>query len=242
MIPISFGFYFDIALVCAVVLIVFACVRRGFVRMLLSIVSVIVALAVAFMATGLFARPIARAASGATERFLVHQASRFLPDESALDTIVSMSDKVVTVVRAVLAKMDAGGASGANGAGDVGDAGGASPAADVTAEPLHELSYGISLAFYGFILFSLLFALSLAILRVLIDRLAFIERIPIVGVLDSSLGMVFGLIIGIFVLFLPVIFLVTAVPKVLGSGFAVPADVFSGSYLMRLTYALYPFK
>ncbi len=237
MIPISFGFYFDIALVCAVVLIVFACVRRGFVRMLLSIVSVIAALAVAFMATALFARPIARAASGATERFLVHQASRFLPDESALDTIVSMSDKVVTVVQAVLAKMDAGGAN------DTGDAGGASPAAaDATAEPLHELSYGISLAFYGFILFSLLFALILAILRVLIDRLAFIERIPIVGVLDSSLGMVFGLIIGLFVLFLPVIFLVTAVPKVLGSGFAVPAEVFSGSYLMRLTYALYPFK
>ncbi|MEA4823207.1 MAG: hypothetical protein VB111_03730 [Clostridiaceae bacterium] len=236
MIPISFGFYFDIALICAVVLIVIACVRRGFVRMLLSIVSVIVALAVAFTATALFARPIARAASAATQRFLVHQTSRFLPDEDALDTLVSMSDKVVTVVQAVLAKMDAGDTDEESTAAvDTGAEG-------EPEEPLHELSYGISLIFYGFILFSFLFALVLAILRVLIDRLAFIERIPIVGVLNSSLGMVLGLIIGGCVMFLPVIFLVTVIPKVLGSGFTIPADVFSGSYLMRLTYALYPFK
>ena len=88
----------------------------------------------------------------------------------------------------------------------------------------------------------MLFSLILAILRVLIDRLAFIDRIPIVGALDLSLGLILGLAAGVVVLFLPVIVMETLIPRVLGSGFAVPAEVFSGSWLMRMTYALYPFK
>ncbi|MDY3285975.1 MAG: hypothetical protein SOX31_05310 [Eubacteriales bacterium] len=238
MIPISVGFFLDIALICVVLLVVYVCARRGFVRLLLSGVSVLVALAVAFAGTAALARPIAGAASGAMERFLVHQTSRFLPDEDALDTIVSMSDKVVTVVRAVLEKMDRGSDDAEEAAAETA----ADETQDAESEPLRELAYGISLALYGFLLFAVLFSLILAILRVLIDRLAFIERIPIVGALDLSLGLILGLAAGVVVLFLPVIVMETLIPRVLGSGFAVPAEVFSGSWLMRMTYALYPFK
>ena len=172
------------------------------------------------------------------ERVLVPQTSRFLPDEDALDTIVSMSDKVVTVVRAVLEKMDRGSDDAEEAAAETA----ADETQDAESEPLRELAYGISLALYGFLLFAVLFSLILAILRVLIDRLAFIERIPIVGALDLSLGLILGLAAGVVVLFLPVIVMETLIPRVLGSGFAVPAEVFSGSWLMRMTYALYPFK
>ncbi len=229
----SIGIFPDIVMICIVLLVVYVCARRGFVRLTLSVVSIAVAAAVAVAGTGCLAPKIAQSASPAMERFIVHQTSRWLPDEDALDTIVSMSDKVVTVVRAVLEKMD----SGEDTAGDTGDA--EDPAEEK--EPLAQLAYGVSLGLYGFLLFCVLFALVLAVLRVLIDRLEFIERIPIVGTLDTTLGILCGAALGVVVLFLPVFVLVTLVPRVFGSGLTVPEDLFELSRLLAWTRALYPF-
>ncbi len=221
------GLFFDIALLCLVALTVFICIRRGFVRVVLTLLALVLAAGIALGVTNLLADPVADKATPAMERFIVHQSSRFLPDEDALDTIVSMSDKVVSVVRAVLQRM---GGDDAAEAADIGPQ-----------EALTALAHGLAFTFYGFLIFILVFALVFAVLQTLVERIR-PDNWQIFGIADTALGVALGIVLGTAVLFLPVILLVTAAPKALGGGLAVPKDVFRSSRLLQWTYSLYPFK
>ncbi len=221
------GVFFDIALLCLVALTVFVCIRRGFVRVVSSLAALALAALIALGVTSVLAEPVADKATPAMERFIVHQSSRFLPDEDALDTIVSMSDKVVSVVRAVLQRM---------GGDDAAEAEDIEPQEALTA-----LAHGLAFAFYGFLIFVLIFALAFAVLQTLVEHIR-LEKFPVFGAANTALGVLLGIILGTLVLFLPVILLVTAAPKALGGGLSVPKDVFRSSRLLQWTYSLYPFK
>ena len=221
------GLFIDIALLCLVALTVFVCVRRGFVRVVLTLLALALAAGIALGVTHLLADPVADKATPAMERFIVHQSSRFLPDEDALDTIVSMSDKVVSVVRAVLQRM---------GGDDAAEAAESGPQEALTA-----LAHGLAFTLYGFLIFILVFALAFAVLQTLVERIR-PEKMGVFSIADTALGVLLGIILGTLVLFLPVILLATAAPKVLGGGLTVPKDLFRSSRLLQWTYTLYPFK
>lgn len=220
-----FGFFLDIILICLFALIIYICVKRGFVRMTLSGLSFIAAVGLALGLTSLIAPPITRALTPAMQKFIVHQASRILPDEQALDTLASASDKVITVVRAVLNKMNMGADS-----------------LDTERDALYELSYGIAYGLYSLILFALSFAAFRALMRILIERMNFIERIPLVGVVDSTLSVMMGIFICIFILFIPAIVCLSIVPNILGSSFNGSELFYGESLLLRFTYMIYPFR
>ncbi|MGI6336512.1 MAG: CvpA family protein [Eubacteriales bacterium] len=214
----------NIIIICVFALIVCVCIRQGFTRILLSAVSLLVALLFAVLVTALLAKPIARAAQDATERFIVHQAQRYLPDENALDTIVSTSDKVVTIMQAVINKMN----------------GGKTPDVPDTHTSLQKVAYIAALTVYGFLMFVVTFSLALAILKVLAERLEASERLPGLGRLDTVLGAAVGVVLGFCVVMLPIAVMVTVLPKVIG--FRASSEVFQGAFMLRLLYALYPFK
>ena len=226
--PISFGVFLDIALICLALLAVFVCLRLGFVRLVLTLVAAAAAIGVALLGTQLLAGPVADAATPAMERFIVHQGTRLLPDEDALDTIVSMSDKVVTVVRAVLVRM-----SGED-AEEVEEE-------DEPREALTQMAHGAAVAFYSFLIFVVLFSLVFSVLRMLVERVDVSRVLPLVGTADRILGLLAGLLIGAVVIFLPVILLRSAAPKLLRGALSVPEDLFSVSALLRLTNSLYPY-
>ena len=225
--PIGFGLYLDIALICLALLAVFVCVRKGFTRLVLTLIAAAAAVFVAMLGTQLLAGPVSDAATPAMERFIVHQGTRLLPDEDALDTIVSMSDKVVTVVRAVLVRM---------GGEDTGE-----EAEEEDTEPLTQMAHGLAVGFYSFLIFIVLFSLVFSVLRMLVERIEPARVLPFVGITDRVLGLLVGLALGVVVLFLPVILLKTVVPKLLHGALNVPEDVFSVSALLRLTHSLYPY-
>ena len=226
--PISFGVFLDIALICLALLAVFVCLRLGFVRLVLTLIAAAAAIGVALLGTQLLAGPVADAATPAMERFIVHQGTRLLPDEDALDTIVSMSDKVVTVVRAVLVRM-----SGED-AEEVEEE-------DEPREALTQMAHGAAVAFYSFLIFVVLFSLVFSVLRMLVERVDVSRVLPLVGTADRILGLLAGLLIGAVVIFLPVILLRSAAPKLLRGALSVPEDLFSVSALLRLTNSLYPY-
>ena len=226
--PISFGLFLDIALICLALLAVFVCMRLGFVRLVLTLVAAAAAIGMALLGTQLLAGPVADAATPAMERFIVHQGTRLLPDEDALDTIVSMSDKVVTVVRAVLVRM-----SGED-AEEVEEE-------DEPQEALTQMAHGAAVAFYSFLIFVVLFSLVFSVLRMLVERVEVSRVLPLVGTADRILGLLVGLFLGAVVIFLPVILLRSAAPKLLRGALSVPEDVFSVSALLRLTNSLYPY-
>ena len=226
--PISFGLFLDIALICLALLAVFVCMRLGFVRLVLTLVAAAAAIGMALLGTQLLAGPVADAATPAMERFIVHQGTRLLPDEDALDTIVSMSDKVVTVVRAVLVRMSGEDAE----------------EVEEEAEPreaLTQMAHGAAVAFYSFLIFVVLFSLVFSVLRMLVERVEVSRVLPLVGTADRILGLLVGLFLGAVVIFLPVILLRSAAPKLLRGALSVPEDVFSVSALLRLTNSLYPY-
>ncbi len=79
------------------------------------------------------------------------------------------------------------------------------------------------------ILFFLFYALILAVLRVLIDSLSFLGRMPIIGPVNTLLGLVVGVFAGYALIALPVWALHDLLPSILGDIDLLSADTLAKS-------------
>lgn|GEM_PF-1427887 len=221
----NFGICLDIILICLMALIMYLFMKKGFIRVTLSGLSFLISLGVSFLVTRLLAGFLANCLTPFTQRFIIKQSTRILSGENAMDTLTSASDKVMTIIHAVLKKIN--------------------PEAVVNAaeqDSLYELSYGITYGFYSFLLFAVLFSLFFTLMRLLHAKIPLLKRFPVLKVADSSVSLIVGIIVCIIVMFIPAIFMFTILPSVLGSDFSMPENLFKGSLLLRLTYFLYPFR
>lgn len=102
------------------------------------------------------------------------------------------------------------------------------------------LAYMIARLWVGVLVFALGFAVSYAVLRVLINQLDFIDRIPVVGPVNTVLGGLMGAVGGLILLMVPIV----AVTKIGGKlfGMEIRADFFAGSRVLGALARFWPGK
>jgi len=202
----------DIILAAIFVYCVYIGARNGFVRSVLSLVSTVVSLVLAFTLVGSFSNTIAdKYITPAVSSLLGEKVEETLGDsgDDLASTIVTVSDKVVSIVDEFI--------SGEEKAEDE------NKSAEKEAEEvgMDGLIVGISSvigrSLTAFVLFVLLFALINAILKVAIDQLRFVNKIPIIGPVNITLGLILGAATGVVFLYVPVWVILDFLPELLNA-------------------------
>lgn len=202
----------DIILAAIFMYCVYIGARNGFVRSVLSLVSTVVSLVLAFTLVGSFSNTIAdKYITPAVSSLLGEKVEETLGDsgDDLASTIVTVSDKVVSIVDEFI--------SGEEKAEDENES------AEKEAEEvgMDGLVVGISSvigrSLTAFVLFVLLFALINAILKVAIDQLRFVNKIPIIGPVNITLGLILGAATGVVFLYVPVWVILDFLPELLNA-------------------------
>jgi len=231
----------DIVLLAIFILIVFSCAHKGFVRTLMSLAALIAAFVLANMfSAGLAGSITDRWAAPRMERFLTEKVSEYLPEDT-LDTFINMGDKALSMIQGILSGDEDDTAADETAGVSRDD----SARADLSEEEdnsLQKVSHTLAYALVRCLLFAVLLALLYAVLRALVESLSFIDRIPIVGTLDALLGVALGIVLGLLVLCIPLVITVNILPDILGGVLTVPESFYEDSTVLRILYAVYPFK
>ena len=226
----------DIVLLAIFILIVFSCAHKGFVRTLMTLAALVAAFVLSNSASIALADPITeRWAAPRMETFLTEKVSEYLPEDT-LDTFIDMGDRALGMIQSMLS------ASDEDEAEETGVSRTEKDTKDKDANSLQQVAHTLAYALVRWLLFAILLALFYAILRALVENLAFIDRIPIVGTLDALLGVVLGIAIGLVVLFIPLIVTVNILPDILGGALEVPETFYKDSIVLNVLYTVYPFK
>ena len=225
----------DIVLLAIFVLIVFSCAHKGFVRTLMSMASLIAAFVLANLFSAALAGPITEHwAAARMESFLTEKVSAYLPEDT-LDTFIDMGDKVLEMVQGILSGDDEDAGASREDTQDKADT-------QDKGNSLQQVAYTLAHALVRCLLFAVLLALLYAVLRALVEGLSFIDRIPIFGTLDALLGVALGILLGLLVLCIPLVITVNILPDILGGALTVPESFYQDSTVLRILYAVYPFK
>ena len=202
----------DIILAAIFVYCVYIGARNGFVRSVLSLVSTVVSLVLAFTLVGSFSNTIAdKYITPAVSSLLGEKVEETLGDsgDDLASTIVTVSDKVVSIVDEFI--------SGEEKAEDENK----STEKEAEEVGMDGLIVGISSvigrSLTAFVLFVLLFALINAILKVAIDQLRFVNKIPIIGPVNITLGLILGAATGVVFLYVPVWVILDFLPELLNA-------------------------
>ncbi len=207
----NYGILIDVILVVLFCGCVYLCARSGFVKTVATCIAVLIAAGSAWFLTARLSPYVARAmVNPLIERSLERSIEKHV-SEDAMGTLDSAVDTVESVIEKVREKLQ----------GEEDEETADAEAETVTDSDEEEtaaskVTNAIGGAVTKFILFFLFFALILAILRVLIDSLSFLDRIPIVGPLNSALGFVLGLLVGFAVIAFPIWAVLRLVSPILG--------------------------
>jgi len=202
----------DIILAAIFVYCVYIGARNGFVRSVLSLVSTVVSLVLAFTLVGSFSNTIAdKYITPAVSSLLGEKVEETLGDsgDDLASTIVTVSDKVVSIVDEFISgeeKAEDENISAEKEAEEVGMDG-----------LIVGISSVIGRSLTAFVLFVLLFALINAILKVAIDQLRFVNKIPIIGPVNITLGLILGAATGVVFLYVPVWVILDFLPELLNA-------------------------
>ncbi len=221
----------DIILVAIFAYCVYIGARNGFVRSVLSLVSTVVALCLTFAIVGGFSNAISdRYIAPAVSALIGEKVDETLGDsgDELASTIVKASDKIVSIVSDMISddKEQEDAASKED-----------SSSEDTELDGIDGLvtsvSSMISHSLTAFILSILVFALINAILKVAIEHLDFVNKIPVVGPVNITLGVILGAITGFVFLFIPVWVLLTFLPELLNSEPFFSIDEISQSHVLK---------
>lgn len=203
----------DIILAAIFVFCVYMGARNGFVRSVLSLVSTVVSLVLAFTIVGSFSNTVAdKFVTPAVSTLLGEKVDETLGEsgDDLASTLVSVSDKVVSMIDEVVNP-------------DQDKTETETPSSEKEEEDLGmdglvtSISSVISRSLTAFVLFVLLFALINAILKVAIDQLSFVNKVPIVGPINITLGLILGAATGAVFLFIPVWVILDFLPELLNA-------------------------
>ena len=255
----SAALIFDILLGAIFLFCVYTGAKNGFVRAVASLVATVISLVIALTVTSHFAKPL-------SDRLFVPGLTQFFEDRIAdgmmgaglesMDTLLSISDKLIEGAEGIFhldgeedsaddgAAADAAQEDTAQSAqdGETSDDGtqnGEAVAASATLGLSQTVASAFGNAFSSFIMFFIVFALVLAVLRVLIDQLRVLDRIPIVGTVNMLLGLGLGAATGLFFLFVPVWLVLSFIPSVFHADNLIPPELLQESYILNFIAGIY---
>jgi len=257
----STALIFDILLGAIFLFCVYTGAKNGFVRAVASLVATVISLVIALTVTSHFAKPL-------SDRLFVPGLTQFFEDRIAdgmmgaglesMDTLLSISDKLIEGAEGIFHlgitenSEDDGGAAdaaqedmaqslqGGEASDDsTQDADGEAVAASATLGLSQTVASAFGNAFSSFIMFFIVFALVLAVLRVLIDQLRVLDRIPIVGTVNMLLGLGLGAATGLFFLFVPVWLVLSFIPSVFHADNLIPPELLQESYILNFIAGIY---
>ena len=217
---------FDIILVGIFLWCVYKGAKNGFVRSVASLLASVVALCAALFVV-MQVSPVL--SSNVVTPWIAGKLQTQLEEsmgESALETVDSLletADKIFTSLQELVDE----------------EAEEVIKTEEVAEDLVGSVSQAIGDAGTAVLLFVVLFALFLAILRVLIDQLRFINKIPIVGTANALLGMALGAVTGAIFLIIPVWLLLSFVPSIFHMDVAVAPELLEQSKVLSIVMQFY---
>ncbi len=212
----NYGLLIDVILIALFLGCVYLCARTGLIKTVATLVAVVVAVGSSYFITQYTAPFVARTVvNPMVERALESSFEKYLTEDmlGALDSAADMAESLMGKIRDEFLPEE----ETASAAEETTDA---APASDslfsdnaLVAQKVTDMIGG---ALTATILFFVFYALIFAILRVLIDLLSFFQRIPIVGPVNTLLGLVLGILVGYALIALPVWALFRLLPSVVG--------------------------
>lgn len=214
----NYGLLIDIILMGLFIGCVYLCARSGLIKTVASLLAVVIAVGSAYLITQRVSPYVANAVvNPLIERSLTRSFEKHMTE----DTLATL-DSAIDTVDGLIAKIQekfftdentAESASDGSNEPEETETGTIFSDTETVAKKVTEVVGG---ALTAVILFFLFYALILAILRVLIDSLSFLGRMPIVGPANTLLGLVLGVFAGYALIVLPVWAIHNLIPSVLG--------------------------
>lgn len=226
----NYGLLIDIILIAAFCGCVYLCARSGLIKTAATLLAVVVAVGSAYFITQRVSPYFARAVvNPLIERSLERSFEKHMTEDT-LDALDSAMDTVDGLIAKVREKFFSDGEAVETVAGTGGteepESGRFFSDTETVAQKITDIIGGTLTAV---ILFFLFYALILAILRVLIDSLSFLGRMPIIGPVNTLLGLVVGVFAGYALIALPVWALHDLLPSILGDIDLLSADTLAKS-------------
>lgn len=209
----NYGLLIDIILIMLFLGCVYLCARSGLIKTVATLLAVVVAVGSAYFLAQRLSPYVARAVvDPLIERSLERSFEKHMTEDTlgALDSAMDTVDGLVKKIREkfLMEEDDAAGAEAGEDAAESLFSDG-----ETVAQKITDIAGG---ALTAVILFFIFYALILAILRVLIDSLSFLGRMPIIGPVNTLLGLILGVFAGYALIALPVWAVCHLVPSVLG--------------------------
>ncbi len=229
---------FDVVLVAVFVICVYNGGRNGFIRAIASLLASFIALVGAGYLTVNVAPVVAeKYVSPAIASTFEKQVEEGLGKSlETVDSIIASTEEMFSSVTAIF---DVDGiVKESEITEDV--AGEETVGEEISEEPTgsKKLVANISETIGGFVtsilMFIVLFALLLAILRAIIDKLRFVNKIPIIGALNMLLGAVLGAITGTLILGIPLWLIVNVLPGVFNVESILSPSITENSFVISL--------
>ena len=206
----NYGLLVDIILVMLFCGCVYLCGRNGFIKTVAVCLAVLISAGCAYFLTARVSPYVARSVvNPLIERSLERSIEKHVSEDAmgTLDSAVNTAENVIDKLKEKFSKEEE----------SENEAGSAAETAEAEEESAaKKVTNVIGGALTAVLLFFIFYALILAILRVLIDSLSFLDRIPIVGPLNTTLGIVLGLIVGFALIAVPIWAIQHLLPSLLG--------------------------
>ena len=214
----NYGLLIDIILMGLFIGCVYLCARSGLIKTVASLLAVVIAVGSAYLITQRVSPYVANAVvNPLIERSLTRSFEKHMTE----DTLATL-DSAIDTVDGLIAKIQekfftdentAESASDGSNEPEETETGTIFSDTETVAKKVTEVVGG---ALTAVILFFFFYSLILAVLRVLIDSLSFLGRMPIIGPVNTLLGLVLGIFAGYALIVLPVWAIHNLLPSVLG--------------------------
>ena len=230
----NYGLLIDIILIGLFVGCVYLCARSGLIKTVASLLAVVIAVGSAYLITQRVSPYVANAVvnplieSALTRSFEKHMTEDTL---GALDSAMDTVDGLISKIQEKLFAEEDTEESAPDMQDDAEEQteGTIFSDTETVAKKVTEIIGG---ALSAVILFFLFYALILAVLRVLIDSLSFLGRMPIIGPMNTLLGLVLGVFAGYALIALPVWAIHNLLPAILGDVELLSAETLGKSHVV----------
>lgn len=211
----NYGLLIDIILIILFLGCVYLCARSGLIKTAAMLLAVVIAVGSAYFMAQRVSPYVARAVvNPLIERSLERSFEKHMTEDTlgALDSAMDTVDGLVEKIQEKF--LNGGEATAASGGGaDKEEKDRLFSDSETVAQKITDMIGG---ALTSVLLFFLFYALILAVLRVLIDALSFLGRMPIIGPVNTLLGLVLGVFAGYALIAFPIWAVYRLIPSVLG--------------------------
>ena len=211
----NYGLLIDVILIALFVGCVYLCARSGLIKTVATLLAVVVAVGSAYFIAQRLSPYVARAVvNPLIERTLERSFEKHMTEDTlgALDSAMDTVDGLIAKIKEKFFT-DEENQEAAAGEPEEEEKESLFSDTETVARKITDIVGG---ALTAVLLFFLFYALILAVLRVLIDSLSFLGRMPIIGPVNTLLGLILGIFAGYALIAFPIWAVCRLVPSVLG--------------------------